>query len=339
MTILDCEPGTIRAHELYGDYWFNSDPVPVLAQRGNIVLLDFWDYTSSASLHALPYVIDWHRKYGPQGLVVLGVHTPRFPFGREPENVQRAIHRLGIPYPVVMDNEAMVWARYGNRVWPTQHIVDRHGFVRFINAGGGSPGATEHMLQTLMLDAGLLNDFPDLTEPLRETDRPGAVCYRATPEIYAGYLRGSMGNVEGYSPESAVHYSDPGIYFEGKFYVAGDWSNGRDEMHLVGNEGGDFLVRYSGLEVDVVLSSPGAQGVEVAVRQDGQHVPKEALGDDVRIGGEGRSLLSVREPRSYHLIRNREHGEHLLKVEAPAGSLMLYALSFTPGVIPELISG
>jgi hypothetical protein len=337
MTIRDFEPGMIRAHELYGDYWFNSDPVPVLAQRGYVLLLDFWDYTSSASLHSIPYVIDWHRKYGAQGLVVLGVHTPRFPFGKEPENVQHAIQRLGIPYPVVMDNEAMVWGRYGNRVWPAQHLVDRSGFVRFVNAGGGSPGSTEHMLQTLMLDAGLLNDFPDLTEPLRETDRPGAVCYRATPEIFAGYLRGSMGNVEGYGPESEIRYADPGIYLEGKFYVAGDWSNDRDDLRLVGEGAGEVLVRYTALEVDAVLAASG--GRELEVRQDGQYVPRDALGEDLHIDAQGRSLLTVGDPRSYQLIRNREHGEHLLRVAVPGGGVTLYALCFTPGVIPELISG
>ncbi len=338
MAIREYESGTVRAHELYGDYWFNSDPVPVLAQRGSVVLSDFWDYTSSASLRMIPYVVDWHRKYAAQGLVVLGVHTPRFPFGRDPENVRKAIHRLGIPYPVVMDNEAMVWSRYENRVWPEQHIIDRHGFVRFVNAGGGSPGPTEHMVQTLMLDASLLNDFPDLTEPMRETDRPGAVCYRATPEIFAGYLRGSMGNVEGYSPESEMHYADPGIYLEGKFYVAGDWSNDRDDLRLVG-EVGDILVRYSGLEADAVLSLTAGEEVALEVRQDGLMVSAEILGSDVYRDAEGRSLVRVREPRSYALIRNREHSEHLLKLAAPRGGVALYALNFTPGVIPELISG
>ncbi len=339
MSIRDFESGTYRAHELYGDYWFNSGPVPVLAQRGYVVLLDFWDYSSSACLRTIPYVIEWHRKYSAQGLVVLGVHTPRFPFGRDPDNVREAIHRLRIPYPVVMDNDAMVWSRYGNRIWPAQHIVDRNGFIRFMNAGGGSPGATEHVLQTLMLDAGLLNDFPDLTEPMRETDRPGAICYRATPEIFAGYLRGSMGNVEGYSPESEVHYADPGIYIEGKFYIAGDWSNDRDDLRLVGDGAGEVVARYSGLEADVVLSAPGVEGIELEIWQDGRSLPVEALGQDVHRDASGRSLVTVREPRSYGLIRNREHGEHLLKLALPRGGVALYALCFTPGVIPELISG
>jgi hypothetical protein len=119
--------------------------------------------------------------------------------------------------------------------------------------------------------------------------------------------------------------------------VAGDWSTVRDEMSLVGEGEGEVLVRYAGLEVDAVLSSPG--GVEVGVYQDGQRVTREVLGDDVRMDGAGRSHLVVREPRAYHLIRNREHGEHLLKLTVPAGPLALYGLSFSPGVIPELISG
>jgi thiol-disulfide isomerase/thioredoxin len=338
MGIQELEAGTVRAHELYGDYWFNGEPVPILAQRGNVVLLDFWDYSSAVCLHSIAYIKDWAEKYVPHGLVVVGVHTPRFTFGRDPENVQRALHRLGITYPVVMDNEALAWSHYGNRIWPAQHLIDRDGYVRLVNAGGGKFGATEHALQTLLLSAGLINTLPSPTAAMADTDRTGSVCYRATPELFAGYLRGSMGNIEGYAPESAIHYADPGIYLEGKFYVSGDWSNDREDLRLVGEHPGHMVVRYAALQVEAVLSGAGRGGVEIEVRQDGDFLTERNRGSDVRVGDDGRSILTVHEPRSYELVSNREHGEHLLKLTS-SGGMSLYALSFAPGAIPELISG
>lgn len=337
MTILDFEPGTVRSTELYGDYWFNSEPVPMAAQRGYVILLDFWDYSSAASVHAVRYINDWFLKYSPSGLVMVGVHTPRFSFGKDPENVRKAIQRLGIKYPVVMDNDAMIWSRYGNRLWPAQHVIDRNGFVRLINAGGGNFSAVEHEIQTLMLDAGLIDDLPELTGPVHDVDRPGVVCFRATPEIFAGYLRGSMGNIEGYGPESEIHYADPGIYLEGKFYVAGDWSNDRDDLRLVGDNEGNVVFRYTALEADAVLSVSGKNAVRIAVQQDGIFLTAENKGEDVLLEANGRSVLLVHDPRSYNIVRNKEHGEHLLKLTAGNDGVSLFSLSFVPGPIPELI--
>ena len=79
---------------MYGDLWLNSEPVPVLALRGNVVLLNFWDFACCRSGLVLPYVAGWHRKYAPHGLVVVGIHSPRFAFSQEPLHVQAAVRRL-----------------------------------------------------------------------------------------------------------------------------------------------------------------------------------------------------------------------------------------------------
>jgi thiol-disulfide isomerase/thioredoxin len=339
MTMHDVQSGTVRAHELYGDIWFNSEPILIGPRRGSVVLLDFWDYACSGSLRAIPYIKEWHEKYGAAGLVVVGVHSPRFAFGRDPENVQRAIQRLGIRYPVVMDNEALIWSRYGNRQWPVQQVVDRNGFIREVNAGEGNYARLEHAVQSLMLDAGLVSDLPVLSEPIRETDRPGAVSYRAAPELFAGYLRGSMGNVEGYFPESEIRYADPGIYVEGRFYVAGDWSNERDALTLLGESEAHVLLRYSALEVHAVLSRGSGPPADVEVLQDGLPLSAENRGEDIRLSPDGKSFVTVDEPRLYAVVRNREHFEHMLKLTTRGTGTSLYSIAFVPGVIPELISG
>src|SRR3974390_830339 len=67
--------------------WFNSAPLTDQSLRGKVVLVDIWTYSCINSLRQLPYVTRWAAKYKDAGLVVIGVHTPEFPFEHEHDNV------------------------------------------------------------------------------------------------------------------------------------------------------------------------------------------------------------------------------------------------------------
>jgi thiol-disulfide isomerase/thioredoxin len=340
MTVKDIQPQTIRAHELYGDFWFNSEPVPICALRGQVILLEFWDYTCTGSQRTMPYLKEWQRKYEKYGLVVVGVHTPKFPFGRHPEEVQKAVHRLDIKFPVVMDNEHLIATQYDARVWPAVFLIDKNGFVRYQNDGEGNYSGTEHAIQTLLYDAGVGEELPFLMDSVRAEDKPGALCYRATPELYAGYLRGSIGNVEGYSPESVVTYVDPLVYIDGRFYAEGSWLNEKDSLRLVNDAGevGHIILKYRATAVNGVLKAEGARGCELAVRQDDQYLNAGNKGHDVIVHADGRSTVLVGEPKSYSIVANREYGEHVLRLSIRAKGLSLFSFMFVSSVIPELIS-
>src|SRR5690349_19849748 len=71
--------------------WLNSEPLTAADLRGKVVLVDFWTYTCINWLRTLPYVRAWAEKYRDQGLVVIGVHTPEFPFEYNVENVRQAV--------------------------------------------------------------------------------------------------------------------------------------------------------------------------------------------------------------------------------------------------------
>jgi hypothetical protein len=339
MPVNELLPQTNRAHELYGDFWFNGEPVIVSALQGSVILVFFWDYAMAGSLRWLPYIQEWHRKYASYGLVTAGVHTPRFAFGREPGEVEHALERLDVRFPVVMDNEGSISARYGMRSWPTLVLVDRHGFVRVQNSGGGSYQSIERLLQGLLYETGIGEELPLPMEPLRETDREGVFCYRPTPEIHAGYLRGTLGNVEGYSPESVVAYTDPGIYFDGRLYANGLWENNRESLHLApGSTGGQIIIDYQGAGVSGVLSGGGKVTCEIAVSQDDLFLTAVNRGDDVRIALDGKSFLEVKEPRLYSIVKNLEYGEHLLRLTTDSGAFTVYTFAFSTSRIPELIS-
>ncbi len=338
MTITEIQPQTVRAHELFGDFWFNSEPVIISALRGRVILVNFWDYTCTRSQRALPYVKEWSRKYEQYGLIVIGVHTPKFPFGKNPGLVQRAIERHEISYPVVADNEGIIAHNYASRTLPSFFLIDKHGFIRHSNTAEGHYTATERILQALLYDAGAEDELPLLMEPLRDEDRDGSLCYRSTPELFAGYLRGSIGNIEGFSPESTVEYADPAIYMEDRIYAVGSWVNDRNSLRHIEESDAGIVLSYRAIEVNAVLTSEGGHSCEVVILQDDAYLVDENKGTDVQIDEGGRSILRVTEPRMYNLVRNPRYGEYLLKLEVGGQGVSLFSFNFVSGVITELIS-
>jgi thiol-disulfide isomerase/thioredoxin len=117
--------------------WFNSAPLKLADLRGKVVLVNFWTYGCVNCVNTLPHVTALYAKYRDRGLVVVGIHTPEFPFERSASNVQSALKRHGITYPVAQDNDSRTWNAYRNRYWPAQYIVDQNGRIVFQHDGEG----------------------------------------------------------------------------------------------------------------------------------------------------------------------------------------------------------
>jgi thiol-disulfide isomerase/thioredoxin len=117
--------------------WFNSAPLKLADLRGKVVLVDFWTYGCVNCVNTLPHVTELYAKYRDRGLVVVGVHTPEFPFERSASNVQAALKRHGITYPVAQDNDSQTWNAYRNQYWPAQYIIDQNGKIVFRHDGEG----------------------------------------------------------------------------------------------------------------------------------------------------------------------------------------------------------
>ena len=119
-----------QAPEFTGiDKWLNTEPLTMGQLHGKVVLVDFWTYTCINCIRTLPYVKGWHEKYKDQGLVVVGVHTPEYPFERSTDNVKTAIKRFGIPYAVAQDNLYSTWNAYGISYWPAVYLIVKQGRV------------------------------------------------------------------------------------------------------------------------------------------------------------------------------------------------------------------
>jgi thiol-disulfide isomerase/thioredoxin len=122
--------------------------------RGQVVLVDFWAYMCGNCLNTLPHVKQWHERYARDGLVVVGVHTPELPAERDPKNVEHAIERYGISYPVALDPDYATWKAYSNRYWPALYLIDRQGRVVYRHFGEGAYDQTEARIRALLADAG-----------------------------------------------------------------------------------------------------------------------------------------------------------------------------------------
>ena len=116
--------------------WLNSPRLTTPNLAGKVVLVDFWTYTCINWLRTLPYVRAWARKYR-QGLIVIGVHTPEFPFEHNLENVRRAVQQMRIEYPVVIDNDYSIWRAFNNHYWPALYFLDARGQLRDHHFGEG----------------------------------------------------------------------------------------------------------------------------------------------------------------------------------------------------------
>ncbi len=114
--------------------WLNSSPLSAADLRGNVVLIDFWTYTCINWLRTLPYVRAWAEKYREHGVVVIGVHTPEFPFEHDLDNVRRAAQDMRVSYPIAIDNDYAIWYAFDNHYWPASISSMRRGIFALITS-------------------------------------------------------------------------------------------------------------------------------------------------------------------------------------------------------------
>ena len=133
--------------------WLNSLELSAESLRGKVVLVDFWTYDCINCQHTLPYVKDWAQKYQKDGLVVIGVHTPEYGYERIIDNVRDQVQKLGITYPVAIDNNYAIWRHFDNQYWPAHYLIDAKGQVRYSHFGEGRYEAQEQMIRQLLEEA------------------------------------------------------------------------------------------------------------------------------------------------------------------------------------------
>jgi thiol-disulfide isomerase/thioredoxin len=329
---------TVRAPEFPESSWVNSlRPITMASLRGSVVLIQIWDFTCIHCLRTLPYLRAWHQRYAIDGLTMIGVHTPEFSFARDGSQVKTAAGRLGISWPVVLDNDQAIWQSYSNRIWPTLYLIDTEGYLRYQRAGEGGYAQTERAIHALLETIHPQKSFPDPIAPLRHEDAPGAVCYPTTPELQLD----AIGN-----PQKPVKTPSllkiPKQRSEGHFYLKGWWQQSKDGLTLV-SENGSILLNYHAASVHGVFApSPDpvdqaldlVQPILVQIDQDGKPLPKEYYTEDL-FNLESAACLRVDQARSYALAQNADVRTRELLVKIKGAGLTFYAFSFGTCIDPE----
>lgn len=215
-----------------GTRWLGGDPgqMSALTARGP-VLVHFFDFAQLNSVRALPYRTAWDRRYREHGLTTLGVHSPRHPFTGDAEAIGRALKRLGVEHPVVVDADYALWHDYGCEGWPSLFLWGRGGTLRWFHFGEGDYQPTELAIQEELAGTSEHSALPAPLAPLRPTDAPEAVVIAPSTEILPGgsASRPWAGGAEAIEVEYAAGGAYASVDGEGEIEIGLDGSPPRSK--------------------------------------------------------------------------------------------------------------
>jgi len=295
--------------------WFNTPgdkPLTMKGLRGKVVLIDFWTYSCINCIRTLPYLNAWNKRYAKDGLVIVGVHTPEFPFEREASNVEEAIKTDGIEYPVVQDNENGTWNAYGNLYWPAEYFIDAKGEVRYAHFGEGEYGEKEQVIRELLAEAG-----HDPGKKRADAHGIAAEPTVTTPESYLGAER--AGNFTNGTIKLGRHRFTLQTPGENELSYGGEWKI--EEQPVTAGKGAKLDLNFGARRVYLVLGSPGKPR-RMKVMLDGNPIAAADDGSDVHNG-----YVKVTNQRLYNLVELPKVEHHVLEL-IPEEGVQGYAFTF-----------
>ena len=305
--------------------WLNSEPLTTDELRGKVVLTDFWTYTCINWLRTLGYVRAWAEKYEDQGLVVVGVHTPEFPFEANTDNVVEAVKDLNVEFPVALDPDFVVWNAFANRYWPAVYIADAEGRIRHHQFGEGGYEECERVIQQLLREAGgegITDDLISVTPEGIEAQADWGTL--GSPETYVGYQQGrNFASPEGGTIDEGRTYSVPDPLQLNSWALSGDWTvEGR--AAVLDRAGGSIAFRFQARDVNLVLRSREGTSVPFRVLLDGAP-PGVDHGLDVDEEGIGTLI----QPRLYQLVRQQGAiGDRTFEIVIDGAGAEAYVFTF-----------
>jgi thiol-disulfide isomerase/thioredoxin len=278
--------------------WLNSPPLRSDELAGKVVLVDFWTYTCINWLRTLGYVRAWHEKYRDHGLVVVGVHTPEFPFERDVDNVRWAAEDMRVEYPIAIDSDYGVWRAFDNHYWPAVYIADTEGRIRHHHFGEGGYEECERVIQLLLREAGgddIADDLVSVADEGLEAQADWGTLQ--SPESYLGYQQAqNFAGKPGYDEPRT--YVAPDRLRLNQWALSGDWTI-EGGASVLNKAGGRIAFRFHARDVHLVMGPPSrGAAVPFRVLVDGEP-PGDAHGLDVDQDGRG----TVAKQRLYQLIR------------------------------------
>jgi cytochrome c biogenesis protein CcdA/thiol-disulfide isomerase/thioredoxin len=279
--------------------WFNSPPLTAAELKGHVVVIDFWTYSCINCLRSIPYVKAWDQRYRKDGLIVIGVHAPEFAFEHDPANVAKAVHDLGIPYPVVMDNDWKLWRALQNNYWPAHYFIDAEGRVRYHHFGEGEYAMSERVIRQLLAEAGHAPAGSMSQAKGAGAEAAAAFSEIGSPETYIGYYRADrLASPGGLAHDQPKTYA-PAPLSLNLWSLEGSWIDQRQSARSLA-PGAKISFRFHARDLHLVMGSATGKPVRFRVTLDGR-APAGNAGTDVKPDGTG----VVTGQRLYQLIRQQ----------------------------------
>lgn len=296
------------------DGYINTDGLPITISEfkgKKVVLLDIWTYSCINCQRTLPYLNSWYKEYEDKGLVIIGLHTPEFSFEKIQKNVEDAVQKFGIQYPVVLDNDFSTWHAYENRYWPRKYLIDIDGFIVYDHAGEGDYEETEKAIQSALLERNQrIGNTVNLENSISNPDNTMSIDYSkiSSPETYFGsdrnenFANGSAG-VEGVQnlvvPKSINRNK---LYLDGSWNITNEYSENNGEARIV----------FAFNAKNVYFVGGSKAGVDVEIYQDGIL----------------QKTITVNSEQLYNLIENDSYGEHILEMKIKNPGLQAFTFTF-----------
>jgi cytochrome c biogenesis protein CcdA/thiol-disulfide isomerase/thioredoxin len=278
--------------------WLNSDPLTIADLKGRVVLVDFWTFSCVNCIRTLPYVTKWYDIYKDKGFVVVGVHTPEFEFEKDTANVQDAIRRSKINYPVAQDNDFVTWNKYSNQYWPAEYLIDKDGNVVYVHFGEGNYDVTENAVRSLL---GLDMEAGD--------DQGQDLSKVASPEIYFGTDRLEYLSADQTAVSAPQSYVQPNGLPLNRFALGGNWTFGRQSVRL-NQPHGTIRLHFKSGKLFMVAQSDRPQTVTLTV--DGQAQPP----------------VTVAGSQLYTLYDSMDYNDHVIEISIPDAGFEAYTFTF-----------
>jgi cytochrome c biogenesis protein CcdA/thiol-disulfide isomerase/thioredoxin len=304
----------------------NTTSLTAESLRGKVVLIDFWTYSCINCLRTLPYLNTWHGKYKDSGLVVIGVHTPEFPFEKDEANVRNAVRELGIAYPVAMDNNYRIWRAFHNQYWPAHYFIDAEGRVRHHHFGEGNYDESETWIRRLLAERN--HQPPPVTATkIAASGAEAASNFEAvqSPETYIGYDRAeNFASPGGFNKDAQQQYQEPEKLKLNEWALTGEWKDETQIATLLSSSG-SIVYRFHARDLHLVLGPPhDGKPARFRVTLDGKP-PGADHGEDCDADGNG----TVTENRLYQLIRQKSSvRDRVFRIEFLSPGAQAFAFTF-----------
>jgi thiol-disulfide isomerase/thioredoxin len=296
--------------------WINSPPLTQASLTGKVVLYDIWTYSCINCVRTFPYVRAWYERYKADGLVVIGVHSPEFDFEKVHSNVEGAVKRLDVTWPVALDDDMTIWNELANQYWPADYVADRAGHLRYHHFGEGDYVNTENVLRSLL-------NVPAASPRANQNVTPETASGQpVNPETYLDVQHGMIGAQPGLKV-----YPVAGRLVPPAVALQGPWT-GANEKVTSAAAGSQIAIGARAQSVNMVLASATGKPMDAIVTLDGAPVPVNRRGASVHVDANGRTVVSVTAPDMYRLVLAPGVENHQLLIVAEQPGLEAYSFTF-----------